>query len=120
MGLAANSFDDEPYNKYNVLFYSICKTFEENSMKINSNTNFKFWDYAKLLQVVSNAPVKFQNLIDEESHLFICEQSYSSVTAACPFPALRLDKFYAALICCIVLWTVTKQFLVFVFKGLYL
>ena len=37
------------------------------------------------------------------------------VTAACPYPALRLDKLYAALIRCLVLWTVTKQFLVFVF-----
>ena len=35
------------------------------------------------------------------------------VTAACPYPALRLDKLYAALIRCLVLWTVTKQFLVF-------
>ena len=42
------------------------------------------------------------------------------VTAACPYPALRLDKLYAALIRCLVLWTVTKQFLVFLFKGLYL
>ena len=36
-----------------------------------------------------------------------------NVTAACPYPALRLDKLYAALIRCLVLWTVTKQFLVF-------
>ena len=43
-----------------------------------------------------------------------------AVTAACPYPALRLDKLYAALIRCLVLWTVTKQFLVFLFKGLYL
>ena len=35
------------------------------------------------------------------------------VTAACLYPALRLDKLYAALIRCLVLWTVTKQFLVF-------
>ena len=42
------------------------------------------------------------------------------VTAACPYPALRLDKLYAALIRCLVLWTVTKQILVFLFKGLYL
>ena len=42
------------------------------------------------------------------------------VTAACPYPALRLDKLYAALIRCLVLWTVTKQFLVSCFKGLYL
>ena len=46
--------------------------------------------------------------------------SSMSVTAACPYPALRLDKLYAALIRCLVLWTVTKQFLVFLFKGLYL
>ena len=43
-----------------------------------------------------------------------------NVTAACLYPALRLDKLYAALIRCLVLWTVTKQFLVFLFKGLYL
>ena len=43
-----------------------------------------------------------------------------TVTAACPYPALRLDKLYAALIRCLVLWTVTKQFLVSCFKGLYL
>ena len=36
-----------------------------------------------------------------------------NVTAVCPYPALRLDKLYAALIRCLVLWTVTKQFLVF-------
>ena len=43
------------------------------------------------------------------------------VTAACPYPALRLDKLYAALIRCLGLWTVTKQFLVFFgFKGPYL
>ena len=30
-------------------------------------------------------------------------------------PALRLDKLYAALIRCLVLWTVTKQILVFLF-----
>ena len=42
------------------------------------------------------------------------------VTAACLYPALRLDKLYAALIRCLVLWTVTKQILVFLFKGLYL
>ena len=42
------------------------------------------------------------------------------VTAACPYPALRLDKLYAALIRCLVLWIVTKQFLGFLFKGLYL
>ena len=42
------------------------------------------------------------------------------VTAACPYPALRLDKLYAALIRCLVLWTVTKQFLLSCFKGLYL
>ena len=41
-----------------------------------------------------------------------------NVTAACPHPALRLDKLYAALIRCLVLWTVTKQFLVSCFKGL--
>ena len=43
-----------------------------------------------------------------------------TVTAACPYPALRLDKLYAALIRCLVLWTVTKQILVSCFKGLYL
>ena len=43
-----------------------------------------------------------------------------NVTAACPYPALRLDKLYAALIRCLVLWTVTKQFLISCFKGLYL
>ena len=37
------------------------------------------------------------------------------VTAACLYPALRLDKLYAALIRCLVLWTVTKQILVFLF-----
>ena len=37
----------------------------------------------------------------------------NTVTAACPYPALRLDKLYAALIRCLVLWTITKQFLVF-------
>ena len=37
------------------------------------------------------------------------------VTAAFPYPALRLDKLYAALIRCLVLWTVTKQILVFLF-----
>ena len=42
------------------------------------------------------------------------------VTAACLYPVLRLDKLYAALIRCLVLWTVTKQFLVSYFKGLYL
>ena len=41
--------------------------------------------------------------------------AYLSVTAACPYPALRLDKLYAALIRCLVLWTVTKQILVFLF-----
>ena len=35
------------------------------------------------------------------------------VTAACPYPALRLDKLYATLIRCLGLWTVTKQLLVF-------
>ena len=40
------------------------------------------------------------------------------VTAACPCPALRLDKLHAALIRCLVLWTVTKQFLVSCFQGL--
>ena len=44
-----------------------------------------------------------------------------TVTAACPYPALRLDKLYAALIRCLVLWTVTKQIPSFsCFKGLYL
>ena len=43
-----------------------------------------------------------------------------NVTAACPYPALILDKLYAAMIRCLVLWTVTKQILVFLFKGLYL
>ena len=43
-----------------------------------------------------------------------------NVTADCPYPALRLDKLYAVLIRCLVLWTVTKQILVFLFKGLYL
>ena len=43
-----------------------------------------------------------------------------NVTAVCPYPALRLDKLYAALIRCLVLWTVTNQFLVSCFKGLYL
>ena len=38
-----------------------------------------------------------------------------NVTAACPYPVLRLDKLYAALIRCLVLWTVTKQIIVFVF-----
>ena len=38
------------------------------------------------------------------------------VTAACPYPALRLDKLHAALIRCLVLWTVTKQILVFLFQ----
>ena len=38
-----------------------------------------------------------------------------NVTAACLYPALRLDKLYAALIRCLVLWTVTKQILVFLF-----
>ena len=41
------------------------------------------------------------------------------LTAACPYPALRLDKLYAALIRCLVLWAVTKQILVSCFKGLY-
>ena len=41
--------------------------------------------------------------------------STNAVTAACLYPALRLDKLYAALIRCLVLWTVTKQILVFVF-----
>ena len=35
-----------------------------------------------------------------------------NVTAACLYSALRLDKLYAALIRCLVMWTVTKQFLV--------
>ena len=39
------------------------------------------------------------------------------VTAACLYPALRLDKLYAALIRCLVLWTVTKQFLVSCLKD---
>ena len=43
-----------------------------------------------------------------------------NVTTACPHPALKLDKLYAALIRCLVLWTVTKQILVSCFKGLYL
>ena len=43
-----------------------------------------------------------------------------SVTAACLYPALRLDKLYAALIRCLVLWTVTKQILVSCFRGLYI
>ena len=38
-----------------------------------------------------------------------------NVTAACPYPALRLDKLYAALSGCLKLWTDTKQFLVFLF-----
>ena len=42
-----------------------------------------------------------------------------NVTAASPYPALRLDKLYAALIRCLVLWIVTKQVLVSCFKGLY-
>ena len=43
-----------------------------------------------------------------------------NVTAACPYPALRLDKLYAALIRCLILWTITLKILVFLFKGLYL
>ena len=43
-----------------------------------------------------------------------------NVTASCPYPALMLDKLYAALVRCLVLWTVTKQILLFLFKGLYL
>ena len=54
--------------------------------------------------------------IFDENHF----HHFSIVTAACPYPALRLDKLYAALIRCLVLWTVTKQILVFLFKGLYL
>ena len=42
------------------------------------------------------------------------------VTAACPYPALKLDKLYAALISCLVLWTVTKQTWFSCFKGRYL
>ena len=58
---------------------------------------------------------------DQMEHQNISSKNKTpSVTAACPYPALRLDKLYAALIRCLVLWTVTKQFLVFLFKGLYL
>ena len=54
-------------------------------------------------------------------HLFLrVRVGGPNVTAACPYPALRLDKLYATLIRCLVLWTVTKQILVFLFKGLYL
>ena len=38
-----------------------------------------------------------------------------NVTAACPYPVLRLDQLYAALIRCLVLWTITKQIMVFLF-----
>ena len=47
--------------------------------------------------------------------LRVYESVGGPVTAACPYPALRLDKLYAALIRCLVLWTVTKQFLIFLF-----
>ena len=47
------------------------------------------------------------------SRLLLVRVGGPNVTAACPYPALRLDKLYAALIRCLVLWTVTKQFLVF-------
>ena len=40
-----------------------------------------------------------------------------NATAAWPYPALRLDKLYAAWIRCLVLWTVTKQFLGFLFYS---
>ena len=38
------------------------------------------------------------------------------ITAACPYPALRLDNLYAALIRYLVLWTFTKQILVFLLQ----
>ena len=44
--------------------------------------------------------------------------NFSTVTAACLYPALRLDKLYAALIRCLVLWTVTKQILIFLFLSI--
>ena len=47
--------------------------------------------------------------------VFTASHCKNIVTAACPYPALRLDKLYAALIRCLVLWTVTKQILVFLF-----
>ena len=43
-----------------------------------------------------------------------------NVTAACPYPALRLDKLHAALIRCLVLWTVINKSYFSCFKGLYL
>ena len=55
--------------------------------------------FASILQYWSNC---FSSCID-------------GVTAACLYPALMLDKFYAALIRCLVLWTVKKQILVFLF-----
>ena len=64
------------------------------------------------------ASTSLENILTEFDDLFMKHKA--DVTAACPYPALRLDKLYAALIRCLVLWTVTKQILVFLFKGLHL
>ena len=53
--------------------------------------------------------------------LLLVQVGEPDVKAACPYPMLSLDKFSAALIRCLLLWTVTKHILVFFrFKGLYL
>ena len=65
-------------------------------------------------------PPKLWNHCDQALQFDFVLAHVPGVTAACPYPALRLDKLYAALIRCLVLWTVTKQFLVSCFKGLYL
>ena len=43
-----------------------------------------------------------------------------NLTAACLHLALKLDKLYAALMLCLVLWTVTKQPFFLACKGLFL
>ena len=60
-------------------------------------------------------PMLFTLKTEVLSNVYVEYTQNHSVTAACLYPALRLDKLYAALIRCLVLWTVTKQLLVFVF-----
>ena len=57
------------------------------------------------------------SLVDENSDVHFYSKFKRNVnyyvTAARPYPVLRLDKHYAVLIRCLGLWTVTKQFLFF-------
>ena len=62
-----------------------------------------------------SCPPKSRLLLVRVVHQRVVRVGGPNVTAAGLYPALRLDKLYAALIRCLRLWTVTKQFLVFLF-----